>query len=142
MSTHEWYHIMYGIEFPYVKADGNKVLGFIENHKEHFEGEDDLPETIEEAVDYAENFENDEGAYGLAALISFAADSKYIYAEHDCEGNDYIGMFANNLFPWDNPSENWSSIKREDLENEIRSLVEELGIECPKFSEHQIWYIG
>lgn len=142
MSMHEWYSIMYGIEFPYVKADGNKVLNFIENHKKHFEGEDYLPKTVEEAAEYAEEFECDEGAYGLAALISFVADNKYIYAEHDDSGNDYIGMFANSLFPWDTPSDDWSNVNREELENEIRSLVEELGIECPEFDEHQVWYFG
>lgn len=141
MSMREWYSIMYGIEFPYVKADGNKVLSFIENHKNHFEGED-LPETVEEAVYYAENFECDEGAYGLAALISFVADNKYIYAEQDENGDCYIGMFANHFFPWDVPSDDWSNIDRKELENEICSLVEELGIECPEFDEHQVWYFG
>lgn len=141
MSMREWYSTMYGIEFPYVKVDGDKVLAFIENHKERFDGED-LPKTAEEAVEYAEDFECDEGAYGLAALISFVADNKYIYAESDEDCNNYIGMFANTLFPWDTPSDDWASVKREDVENEIRSLVEELGIECPKFDEHIIWYFG
>lgn len=141
MSMREWYSTMYGIEFPYVKIDGDKVLAFIKNHKGHFEDED-LPKTAEEAEWYAEDFECDEGCCGLPALISFVADNKYIYAESDEDGNMYIGIFANSLFPWDTPSDNWASVKREDIESEIRSLVEELGIDCPKFDEHTIWYCG
>lgn len=141
MSMHEWYNIIYGIKFPFVKADGDKILAFIENHKECFYGED-LPETAEEAVEYAHYFEDDKGWMGLAAFISFVASKKYIHMVEDEYDTVYIGIYADTLFPWDTPNADWASIKREDIENEIRSLVEELGINCPEFKEHIVWQCG
>lgn len=141
MSMHQWYDTMYGIQLPYVKIDGDKVLIFIENHKERF-NYDDLPKTAKEAVEYVYNFEDFNGTCGLAPFISSVADNKYICADSDEYGDSYIGMFADTLFPWDTLSDDWTSVKREDIESEIRSLIEELGIECPEFYVHAIWKFG
>lgn len=36
MSHHEWNDVMYGIELPNTYPDKDKLLAFIENHKEVF----------------------------------------------------------------------------------------------------------
>lgn len=144
MSYHEWNTCMYGIEFPGC-VSGDKVLAFIENHKDAFKNFDYLPSTEEEADEWADEFcDCEERVYGAAALISHVAKCPFIESESDQYGNHYVGMFTASLMPWEieNMGRDWHNVKREDIENEIRSLTEELIGYCPTFDYQVIWNCG
>ncbi len=144
MSMHEWNTTMYGIEFPEC-AEGHEILAFINNHKDAFENEDWLPTTEEGAVEWASDFhDEEERVYGAVALISHVAKCPFIESECDQYGNHYVGMFAYTLCPWEveGLNDKWRNVKREDIENEIRSLTEELIGYCPDFDYQTIWYFG
>ena len=144
MSYHEWNTTMYGIEFP-ICNDGNKVLAFIENHKDSFKDEDWLPANEREAVEWADDFSDcDERVYGAVALVSHVAKCPFIESESDQYGSHYVGVFAYTLCPWEfeGLNDKWRNIKREDIENEIRSLTEELIGYCPTFDYQVIWNCG
>lgn len=147
MSFHEWNDVMYGIEVPTTSIDNEKLFAFVQNHKDaiaEYVDLDTIPTTPDDVYEWLDEYEDNMGNIGIAALIGDVIGEMYIETTHDEYGNDYIGMYAASIFPWDSLLGNhaWTSITPEYIEDKIRPVVEELYGECPKFDEHVIWNCG
>lgn len=145
MSHHEWYHVMYGIEVPATFISDEKLFEFVNKHRdiiaEHV-NEHNIPTTLDDIDMWVDEYEDSMGNWGIAALIGDIIGSRYIDTTHDQYGNDYIGMYAYTVFPWNNCGDEWKSITPEYVESKIRPIIEELYGECPEFMEHTIWNNG
>lgn len=146
MSHHEWNDTMYGIELPNNNPSNDKILAFIDNHKEvfaWFTDENYYPtnDTIDE---FLYDYENDCGYNGISVLIADVVGNMFINSTCDQYGNEFVGMYAATMFPWQHNrmGEEWKSITPKYIEDCIRPVVEELYGTCPDFKEHTIWQNG
>lgn len=145
MSHHEWYHVMYGIEVPAVPVSNEKLFEFVNKHSKdiaEYVSEDEIPADPEDIYAWVDGYEDSMGNMGISALIGDIINSCFIETTHDQYGNDYIGMYAYTVFPWDNCGDEWKSVTPEYIESKIRPVIEELFGECPEFYEHTIWNNG
>lgn len=152
MSMHEWNDVMYGVELPKPYPDNDKILAFINNHKDALSGFNssiEFPKTADDVTQFIDDYDDECGYTGLNVIISDLiliagqiGGNKCICAAQDEYGNEYVGIYASNVFPWNNVSDEWKSITPESIENSIKPLVEELYGMCPEFDEHVIWNYG
>lgn len=147
MSFHEWNDVMYGIEFPASPIDNEKLFAFIENHRDviaEYVGSDNIPTTSDNIDEWVDEYEDGMGYNGISAIVGDVISEHYIETAHDEYGNEYIGMYAANIFPWQkfHLYDEWKYVTPEYIEGKIRPVIEELYGECPKFEEHTIWNCG
>lgn len=145
MSWHEWNDVMYGIELPNTTPSNDKVLAFIDNHKEVFKwftDENYYPIDHDSLDEFLYDYEDDCGNNGIGVLIADVIGERYICSAHDQYGYEYIGIYATTLFPWNNRGDHWNSLTPEYIESKIKPVIEELYGECPEFQEHVIWNNG
>lgn len=145
MSHHEWNDVMYGIELPNTYPDKDKLLAFIENHKEvfaWFTDENYFPVTHNDIDNFIDDYEDDCGNTGIGVLIADVIDAKFITSAYDQYGYEYVGIYATSMFPWNDMGYLWNRITPEYIEESIKPIVEELYSECPEFKQHVIWNNG
>lgn len=146
MSHHEWNDTMYGIELPNDNPSSDKILAFIDNHKEVFAWftDENYYPTNDSIDEFLWDYEDDMGNTGIGVLIADVAGNMFIHYAYDQYGNKFIGVYAATIFPWQHSSmsDAWQSITPEYIEGCIRPIVEELYGECPKFKAHTIWQNG
>lgn len=146
MSHHEWNYTMYGIELPNSNPDNDKILAFIENHKEVFAWftDENYYPTNDNIDEFLYDYEDDMGYTGVSVLIADVANNMFIVPANDQYGNEFVGMYATTMFPWHHGAMGgeWKSITPEYIESKVRPIVEELYGTCPDFTEHTIWQNG
>lgn len=146
MSHHEWYYAMYGIELPNTNPSNDKILAFIDNHREVFAWftDENYYPTNDTIGEFLFDYEDDCGNTGVSVLIADVIGSMFIVPVCDQYGCEYIGMYAAEIFPWQHNrmGDVWKSITPEYIESKVRPVVEELYGTCPEFGEHTIWQNG
>jgi len=146
MSYHEWNDVVYGIELPNTNPSNDKILAFIDNHKEVFKWftDENYYPTNDNIDEFLFDYENDMGNTGIAVLIEDVIGSMFIVSAYDYYGSEFIGMYAATMFPWqmNRMGEEWKEITPEYVESKVRPVVEELYGECPEFKEHVVWQQG
>lgn len=145
MSHHEWNDVMYGIELPSTTPSNDKILAFIDNHKEVFKwftNENYYPIDHDSLNNFLDDYEDDCGNTGIGVLIADVIGETYIYSTHDQYGCEYVGIYAITLFPWNNMGDKWKSLTPERIKSKVEPVVEELYGECPEFQEYVIWNNG
>ena len=147
MSHHEWYDVVYGIELPSNNPDNDKILAFIDNHKEvfaWFTDENYYPVDHDSLNEFLYDYEDDMGNTGIGVLIADVVGDMFINVANDQYGDEFVGMYATTMFPWhhNGMGGNWKSITPEYIESKVRPVVEELYGVCPDFKEHTIWNNG
>lgn len=147
MSHHEWNDVMYGIRLPQQNPSNEKILAFMDNHRESiywFRDENYYPVDESNIDEFLFDYEDDMGNTGISVLIAEVIGNMFIVNTYDQYGDEYIGMYAATLFPWQSNrmSDMWKSMTPEYIESLVKPVVEELYGTCPKFEEHVIWNNG
>lgn len=144
MSMHEWTSQLYGVSLPGNLPEPSKIVSFVKNHIDVFgeEAVEQVSQSDDEATCFVEDYyDGDES--GLCAFMCKPIEHRYVSPTTDSCGDEYIGMFAQVMFPWDNAhSHDWNSVNKEDVEKAIADVFVELYEYGPKFDMYDIAYYG
>ena len=62
MSMHEYHDVMYGVELPKSHPDNDKILAFINNHKDALSGFNsgiEFPKTADDVIQFIDYYEDE-----------------------------------------------------------------------------------